>query len=44
MKNSQFKAIEKRLAALPGFRFKGRLMFPVPVESVLSGFCFEPSG
>jgi len=45
MRNSEFKAIEKRLAAhLPGFRLKGRLMFLVPVESVLRGFYFEPSG
>jgi hypothetical protein len=45
MKNAEFKAIEKRLAAdLPGFSFKGRLMFLAPIQSVLRGFCFESSG
>jgi len=45
MNKSEFNAIEKRLAAhLSGFSFRGRLMFLAPVESVLRGFCFEPSG
>lgn len=45
MKNSEFIAIEKRLAAhLSGFSIKGTLMFLVPIESVLRGFCFETSG
>lgn len=45
MKNSEFKAIEKRLVAyLPGFSVKGQLMCLVPLGSVLRGFCFEPSG
>jgi hypothetical protein len=45
MKKSEFKAIEKHLAAhLPGFSFKGRLLFLAPIKSVLKGFYFEPSG
>jgi hypothetical protein len=44
MKNSEFKAIEKRLEReLSGFAFNDRLMFLAPVKSVLRGFCFEPT-
>jgi hypothetical protein len=45
MKTSEFKVIEQRLAThLSGFSFRGRLMFLVPVKSVLRGFSFETSG
>jgi hypothetical protein len=45
VKTSEFKAIEKRLTAhLPGLNYKDRLLFLAPVQSVLKGFYFEPSG
>src|SRR5207249_2828862 len=44
MTTKEFIALAKSLMLdLPGFTFKGRLMFIKPVKQVLRGICFEPS-
>lgn len=45
MMTKEFIAIEKQLlSSFPGFSIKGSMMFISPVEHILRGFDFDPSG